>query len=122
MLSFDFRSGLSVHVPVPRYACDVIAFIDNKCTATCRPGSGPAHDGPGTPRKDLGGLIQVSVYSGWKKLNGFKIETVTSPDGMTMHALNLGCCEGTTMQLLPGEGELCCIQDLQIYKCLIKYI
>ena len=26
------------------------------------------------------------------------------------------------MQMLPGEGELCCIQDLQMYKCLIKYI
>lgn len=67
---------------------DVIAFIDNKCTATCRPGSGPAHDGPGAPRKDPGGLIQISVYSGWKKLHGFKIETVTAPDGMTIHALN----------------------------------
>jgi hypothetical protein len=64
---------------------DVCGFIDNKCVATPAPGTGPAHDGPGAPRRDPTGQIQQSVYSGWKKAHGFKIETVTAPDGLTMH-------------------------------------
>jgi hypothetical protein len=67
---------------------DIVGFIDNKCISTCRPGSGPAHGGPGAPRRDPGGLLQRSVFNGWKHIHGFKTETITAPNGLTMKAFN----------------------------------
>ncbi len=62
----------------------VFGFIDNTLNPTCRPGSGPNGDGPNAPRYNR--EIQEAFYTGWKKLNGMKYQTVNLPNGMIMHA------------------------------------
>lgn len=38
--------------------CAVALFIDCNCKSTCRPGAGPAADGPGAPRADPAGNLE----------------------------------------------------------------
>ena len=61
----------------------VAGFTDNTMNATCRPGGGPTRTGEDAPRNDP--LIQRAFYNGWKKLHGFKWQTVDLPNGMNMH-------------------------------------
>jgi hypothetical protein len=61
----------------------VFGFIDNTMNACCRPASGPTRDEHGAPRHDR--EIQRAWYNGWKKLHGFKWQTVDLPNGMNFH-------------------------------------
>jgi len=62
---------------------DVFGFIDNTMNATCRPGGGPKRDGTRAPRNDP--TIQRAFYNGWKKLHGYKWQTIDLPNGMNFH-------------------------------------
>ena len=70
-------------VSFPPGSFRVAGFTDNTMNATCRPGGGPTRTGEDAPRNDP--LIQRAFYNGWKKLHGFKWQTVDLPNGMNMH-------------------------------------
>jgi hypothetical protein len=59
---------------------NVMGFIDDTIREFCRPGGGPAYDGPGAPRFDP--LLQQAFYNGWKKIHGLKWETLCFPNGL----------------------------------------
>lgn len=61
----------------------IFGFIDNTMNATCRPGGGPTRDGANATRNDPN--LQRAWYNGWKKLHGFKWQTVDLPNGMNFH-------------------------------------
>ncbi len=69
---------IRVKVKVNQLGCDfppvnasggfkMFGFTDNTMNATCRPGGGPANDGPHSPRNDPD--IQRAWYDGGKKLH-----------------------------------------------------
>ena len=62
---------------------DIFAFIDDSIDATCTPCSGPRGDYAGAARKAEYSEAQRSVYTGYKKLHGIKVETVFMPNGLT---------------------------------------
>ena len=82
-------------------------------------------DGCGLYREG-GGIIARSPrvsFRRWKEMEGFGRKCLDSALGIIFRSrIQNNKKIGTTMQMLPGEGELCCIQDLQIYKCFTIYI
>jgi len=60
------------------------AFLDGNCTATCTPGSGPAHSGPGAPRNPNSKRLQEAFYTGWLHKHGIKHLTLDGPDGLVL--------------------------------------
>ena len=59
----------------------IFAFIDNTMTAMCRPGGGPITGGVQARRVDK--LIQQAWWTGWKKLHGLKMQTISCPMAWT---------------------------------------
>lgn len=60
----------------------IFGFIDCSIDKVCRPHSGPAGDYVGAPRKPNEDIYQRSVYSGYKKFHGIKVETILLPNGI----------------------------------------
>jgi hypothetical protein len=60
--------------------CRIALFLDNTLNATCRPGGGPMSGGELAPRYDV--EEQRAFWTGWKKIHGFKWQTVDMPNGM----------------------------------------
>ena len=58
----------------------VAMFIDDTMSKSCRPGGGPADEGPNATRFNT--LIQQAFYSGYKKMHGFKYQSTELPNGM----------------------------------------
>ena len=58
------------------------AMLDDNCTHTCTPGTGPDHAGPGAPRRPNADLIQESFYNGWVHSHGIKHLTCDLVDGI----------------------------------------
>jgi len=81
----------------------IFGFIDNTMNATCRPGGGPARDGPGAPRNDKD--IETAFYNGWKKIHGLKWQTADLPCGMIFHAFGPATVRRNDLWML-GESEL----------------
>jgi hypothetical protein len=62
---------------------NICAFIDGTIDPILVPFSGPAGDYEGAPRRPQFILAQESVYSGYKKMHGHKMETVFFPNGIS---------------------------------------
>jgi len=60
------------------------AFLDGNCTSSSTPGTGPAHPGPGAPRRPNAALIQESFFTGWTYTHGIKHLTLDGPDGLAL--------------------------------------
>jgi hypothetical protein len=60
------------------------AFLDGNCTATCTPGSGPAHAGRSAPRNPNSQRLQEAFYTGWLHKHGIKHLTLDAPDGLAL--------------------------------------
>ena len=58
-------------------------FIDDSVDGVMVPFSGPAGDFQGAPRRPEYFLAQESVYSGWKRIHGVKVETIYLPNGIS---------------------------------------
>ena len=58
-------------------------MIDDSIDDALVPFSGPAGDFEGAPRRARYADAQESIYSGWKKLHGVKVETLFFPNGMS---------------------------------------
>jgi hypothetical protein len=69
--------GLS-HLPFK-----VFGFIDDTIDRICVPFSGPDGDYVGAPRKVEYSDAQQSVFTGYKKLHGIKVETIYLPNGIS---------------------------------------
>ncbi len=61
----------------------IFAFIDCSIDKVCRPYSGPDGDYIGAPRREEYYDAQESVYTGYKKYHGIKVETVLLPNGIS---------------------------------------
>lgn len=61
----------------------IFGFVDCSIDKISRPRSGPDGDYIGAPRKPQQDAIQRSVYTGYKKLHGIKVETVLLPNGIS---------------------------------------
>jgi hypothetical protein len=61
----------------------IFGWIDDSIDQIGVPFLGPAGDFIGAPRQVQYINAQESVYSGWKKLHGIKVETVLLPNGMS---------------------------------------
>jgi hypothetical protein len=62
---------------------NICGFIDDTIDPILVPFSGPAGDYEGAPCRPQYLLAQESVYTGYKKLHGHKMETVFFPDGIS---------------------------------------
>jgi hypothetical protein len=62
---------------------NIFGWIDEAIDQIQVPFSGPDGDYEGAPRQAQYIDAQESVYSGWKKLHGIKVETVNLPNGMS---------------------------------------
>lgn len=60
----------------------IFGFIDCSIDRICRPYSGPDGDYIGAPRRPNEDIYQRSVYTGYKKCHGIKVETVLLPNGI----------------------------------------
>lgn len=63
--------------PIP-----IFGFIDCSIDKICRPFSGPNGGYMGPPRKLNEDVYQRSVYTGYKKCHGLKVETILLPNGI----------------------------------------
>ena len=70
------RDGLNF-CPFP-----IFGFIDCSIDKICRPFSGPDGDYIGAARKLFEDIYQRSVYTGYKKIHGIKVETVLLANGI----------------------------------------
>jgi hypothetical protein len=61
----------------------IFGFIDCSIDRISRPFSGPDGDYIGAPRKAMHHAAQRSVYTGYKKCHGIKVETVLLPNGIS---------------------------------------
>ena len=61
---------------------NIFGWIDDSIDRVQVPYSGPDGDYEGAPRRAQYIDTQESVYSGWKKLHGIKVETVFLPNGI----------------------------------------
>jgi len=61
----------------------IFGFIDCSIDRISRPFSGPDGDYIGAPRKAMHDAAQRSVYTGYKKCHGIKVETVLLPNGIS---------------------------------------
>jgi hypothetical protein len=61
----------------------IFGFIDCSIDRISRPFSGPDGDYIGAPRKAMHHAAQRSVYTGYKKCHGIKVETVMLPNGIS---------------------------------------
>ncbi len=68
---------------IDRLPYHVFGFIDDSIERVCVPFSGPDGDFEEAPRKALYEDAQRSVYNGWKKLHGIKVETIYLPNGIS---------------------------------------
>lgn len=89
---------------------NIFGFIDNTMNRTCRPGGGPAQDGENAPRNDP--EIQRAFYNGWKKLHGFKWQTIDLPNGMHFNAMGPFSCRDNDLQTLDASGILIVMEEL----------
>ena len=62
---------------------NIFGFIDCSIGRINRPYSGPDGDYIGAPRKEKYDIAQRSVYTGYKKCHGIKVETVMLPNGIS---------------------------------------
>ena len=62
---------------------NIFGWIDGTIDKVLVPFSGPDGDYDGAPRRAQYIDAQESVYSGWKKLHGIKLETVLLPNGIS---------------------------------------
>jgi hypothetical protein len=62
---------------------DIFGFIDCSIYRINRPYSGPDGDYIGAPRRERYYDAQRSVYTGYKKCHGIKVETVLLPNGIS---------------------------------------
>ena len=62
---------------------NIFGWIDDSIDIVQVPYSGPDGDYEGAPRRAQYIDAQESVYSGWKKLHGIKLETVLLPNGIS---------------------------------------
>ena len=60
----------------------IFGFIDCSIDKICRPFSGPDGDYVGACRKLMEDIYQRSVYTGYKKFHGIKVETVLLANGI----------------------------------------
>jgi hypothetical protein len=60
----------------------IFGFIDCSIDKICRPFSGPDGDYIGACRKMMEDIYQRSVYTGYKKIHGIKVETVLLANGI----------------------------------------
>jgi hypothetical protein len=89
----------------------VFSFVDNTINATCRPGGGPRRSGVDAPRNDP--LIQRAFYVGWKKLHGFKWETMDLPNGMNAFAWGPVSCRHNDLWTLRESRLADLLEELQ---------
>lgn len=61
----------------------ICLWLDCSIFRTCIPGTGPAGDYIGAPRKVNAYYIQRALYTRYKKLHGIKMETVMLPNGIS---------------------------------------
>ncbi len=61
----------------------IFGFIDCLINCVSRPFSGPDGDYFGAPQKAMIDAAQRSVYTGYKKCHGIKVETVLLPNGIS---------------------------------------
>jgi len=61
----------------------IFGFVDCSIDKVSRPRSGPDGDYVGAPRKLGQYEAQRSVYTGYKKIHGIKVETVLLPNGIS---------------------------------------
>ena len=78
------NDGSSRWVPgIDRLPFNIFGFIDDSIDKIRVPFSGPAGHFEGAPRRAEYINAQESVYSGWKKLHGIKVETIYLPNGIS---------------------------------------
>lgn len=61
---------------------DVFGFFDDSIDRIAVPMSGPCGDYEGAARKASFDNAQRSVYTGYKKCHGIKVETILLPNGI----------------------------------------
>jgi DDE superfamily endonuclease len=91
---------------------NVFGFIDNTMNACCRIGGGPSRDGVNAPRNDP--EIQRAWYNGWKKLHGFKWQTIDLPNGMNFHVWGPVSARHCDLYTLGSSGVNLKLQLLQL--------
>lgn len=70
--------------PPPREQFNICDITDVKIYETCSPGSGPAHAGPGAPRRQDAYATQAAFWDPHHKKHAVKILTKYGPYGMTL--------------------------------------
>jgi hypothetical protein len=82
-LYFDHQGNATLVPGLAELPFNICGFIDDTIDPILVPFSGPAGDFEGAPRRPQYILAQESVYTGYKKLHGHKMETVFFPNGMS---------------------------------------
>jgi hypothetical protein len=77
------RQGNVTFIPgLTELLYNIFGFIDDLIDQVCVPFLGPDGDYEGAPHTMQYINAQETVYSGWKKLHGIKVETVFLPNGI----------------------------------------
>ena len=89
---------------------DYCCFIDNTMVAFCRPG-GVLDDGPAAQR--VPDEVQEAFWSGWKKFNGMKWQTLILANGMDLHVYGPESCHHNDLFTLAESNILLDFEALQ---------
>jgi len=79
----DHQGNVTCVPGLEKLPYNIFGWIDDSVDQICVPFSGPESDFIGAPRRVQYIDSQESVYSGWKSLHGFKVETVLLPNGIS---------------------------------------
>ena len=82
-LYIDFQGNATLVPGLTELPFNICGFIDDTIDPILVPFSGPDGDYEGAPRRPQYILAQESVYTGYKKMHGHKMETVFFPNGMS---------------------------------------
>jgi hypothetical protein len=98
-LYFDHQGNATLVPGLAELPFNICGFIDDTIDPILVPFSGLAGNFEGAPRRPQYILAQESVYTGYKKLHGHKMETVFFPNGMSN-------CFGTVSARQNDRGTL----------------
>lgn len=120
---------------------DIFSFIDCSIDRINRPFSGPDGDYLGAPRKENYYDAQRSVYTGYKKCHGIKVETVMLPNGIStvygpmsarpqdLHVLHMSGLDQFLFEIQQGKNHIYSALGDGIYnanglrcKCTLFYV
>jgi hypothetical protein len=82
-LYFDHQGNRTLVPGLNELPFNICAFIDGTIDPILVPFSGPAGDYEGAPRRPQYIFAQESVYTGYKKMHGHKMDTVFFPNGIS---------------------------------------